>query len=388
MALNETQQIKEVIKKSHHILITLQKDFSVDAVASALALYLILQKLAKQNNNDWGGEKLVDIVCDGFELPENLKFLSKTNIIASKINNLQKFVISLNAGKDKIDEFSYNLNGDDLQIYITPKTGSFNKQDVQAKNSDYKYDLIFTIGADDLDSLGKSYQNYTDFFFNTTIVNIDNKAENEHFGQINLTNLNAVASAEILFTLISEIDRNLIDPEIATCLLTGLIAQTKSFKTPNVTPKTLEIAGALMAAEADRGLIIKNLYRNRSLSTLKLWGRVLARLKSNSGNKLVWSLLTEHDFIEADASSNDLPEVVDELISFVPGVDTVILLYQQNNKICVLVNTLRNENALYLTKEFKPTGSKNVVQFFLTDKTLQQAENEVIDKITANLSRK
>src|SRR3989338_221039 len=375
MALTEIEQTREVIKKSNHILITFPKNFSIDAVASSLALYLILKK---QN-------KLVDIVCSDFSLPKNLNFLPQADRIQRQIANLQKFVISVDLADDQIENFSYNLENNKLKIYITPKAGSFTKNQVTAESSNYKYDLIIALDAADFDSLGKIYHNFTEFFYDTTIINIDHKAENEHFGQINLTNPNAVATAEILFRLINSIDKNLLDKEIATCLLTGLIAKTRSFKTANVTPKTLEIASQLLAADADRDTVIKNLYRSRSLATLNLWGRVLARLKSDDGNKLIWSLLTDNDFVEANADQNDLPGVIEELISFIPGVEIVVLIYQQGGKNCVLVNTLKNHNALYLTSGFKPEGSKNLAEFCLTEKSLRETEQAVIDQIKERL---
>ncbi len=377
MALTEVQQIQEIIKKSNHILITFPKEFSIDAVASALALYLFLRKK----------NKLVDIISSGFELPKNLKFMPKSNLIKPKISSLQKFIISLDINSDKIDEFSYNLEEDKLKIYIVPKSGSLEKKDIVAENSSYKYDLIFSVDTPDLNSLGQNFENFPEFFYNTTIINIDHKAENEHFGQINLININSVATTEILFRLINTIDKDLIDKNIATCLLTGLISKTKSFKTPNVTPVTLEIASQLMALEADREIIIKNLYRSRTLSTLNLWGRVLARLKSEGGNKLVWSILTENDFIEAQSNQKDLDDIIEELISFVPGVEIVVLIYQLNGQICVLVNTLKNHNAMYLTSTFNPVGSKNMAEFCLTEKNLLEAEKEVIGKIKERLTK-
>jgi nanoRNase/pAp phosphatase (c-di-AMP/oligoRNAs hydrolase) len=378
MALNQNEQFAQAIKSAQHILITFKKDFSIDAVASALALYLVLKKQ----------DKLVDIACAGFELPKNLKFLPQAEVITPTLSNLQKFIISIDTDKDKIDEFSYNQEGDKLKIFIVPKSGSFTKDNVTAESSDYKYNLIITTDTPDLDSLDKIFQNFTEFFYNTTIINIDADPQNEQFGQINLTNMNAVASAEILFDLINAIDKNLIDKEVATCLLTGLISKTKSFKTPNVTPKTLDIASQLLSAEADRDTIIKNLYRNRTLATLNLWGRVLARLKSRDGNKLVWSILTDHDFVQAGADAKDLPDVIEELITFVPSVETVVLIYQLSGKNCVIVKTLKNQNALYLTSSFNPQGSKNLVEFCVADKTLLETEQEVIEQIKQRLGQK
>lgn len=377
MALNEIEQITEVIKKSNHVLITFHKNFSIDAVASALALYLILKK---QN-------KLVDIVCSDFELPKTLQFLPESKKIKSTISNLQKFVINVDIAKDKIEEFSYNAENDKLKIFITPKSGLLSPEDLSANNSEYKYDLIITLDTPDLESLGKIYQNSTDFFYHTSIINIDTAAENEHFGQINLTNMNAVANAEILYHLINDIDKNLLDAPVATCLLTGMISKTKSFKTNNVTPKTLQIAGNLINAGAEKEAIIKSLYRSRSLATLNLWGRVLARLKSDGDNKLIWSLITEHDFIQANANKADLPDVIDELISFIPSAEIVVIIYQLGGVNHVIINTLKKDNALYLTSSFNPSGSKKFAEFSFNDISLQEAEKAVIGKIKERLGQ-
>ncbi|OGY46228.1 MAG: hypothetical protein A3A24_01465 [Candidatus Buchananbacteria bacterium RIFCSPLOWO2_01_FULL_46_12] len=378
MALNEVQQIEKEINQSRHALITFDKDYSVDAVASALALYLILQKKGK----------LVDIVCDGFDLPKNLRFLPQAEKISPRLANLQKLIIKIAGGKENIDQFNYNIEGDGLKIYLTPKDGTINVEDIKTESSEYKYDLIFVLDTADLDSLGTIYQKSTEFFYNTTIINIDHKSENEQFGQINLTDPNAVATAEMVFELINGLGENLLDQPIATCLLTGLVAKTRSFKTANVRPKTLEAASQLLILEADQQTIVKNLYRSRTLATLNLWGRTLARLKSDDSNKLIWSLLTDHDFLDSQADQKDLPDVVEELISFIPGVEVVILIYQLNGQVKVLINALKNHNALYLAKTFRPEGTKNVATFSLTGTTLLAAEKTVIEEIKYNIGKK
>ncbi|MDD2807332.1 MAG: DHH family phosphoesterase [Patescibacteria group bacterium] len=378
MALNETQQFTELIKKSSHVLIVFKKEFTIDAVAAALGLYSVLKK---QN-------KLVDIICPDFVLPKNLKFLPNAEIINPKLETLQKLIITVDADQEQIEEFSYNFEANKLKIFITPKTGGLNEEKVKIESSQFKYDLIITLDTADLNALGAIYQNFTQFFFDTNIINIDHHSDNEQYGQINITNLNAVATSEILFDLINSIDKNLLDAEIATCLLTGLVAKTKSFKTPNVTPTTLGVASALMTAEADRDTIIKNLYRSRSLATLNLWGRVLARLRNDGDSKLIWSLLTDNDFVEAKADQKDLSDVIDELISFMPGVEIVVLIYQLNGSINVLVHTLKGHNALYLASTFNPEGSKNSAQFQISNQTLADAETEVIAKIKERLGQK
>lgn len=375
MALNESEQINDIIKKSNNILITFPKDFTPDAVASSLALYLILKKQ----------DKIVDIVCDGFELPKNLGFLPKSKVIKSKISSLRKFVISIDNKNGNIEDFSYNLEDEKLKIYVTPKSGSISDEEFSAENSGYKYDLIITLDASELVSLGRVYEDNTEFFYETTILNIDHDPENEHYGQVNLTNMNSVATAGVIFRLINTIDINLLDADIATCLLTGLISKTRSFKTANVTPATLKLASILLEAKADREKIIKNLYRSRSIGTLNLWGKVLTRLKSDQGSKLIWSILTENDFVEAKASEADLSDVIEELISFIPGVEIVGLMYQLNGKNHITISTAKKHNAQYLTSKFRPRGNKHWSEFIVEDKTLLETEEEVIGEIKKRL---
>lgn len=379
MALTETEQIKQAIDRARHVLITFKKNFSIDGVSSALALAFVLQKR----------HKLVDISCDGFTLPQNLIFLPGSKTITDRLANLQKLVISLRHSQDNVDQFSYDLENGDLKIYLTPKSGSFSKGDVKTEQSDYKYDLIITVDTPDFESLGNVYRQATEFFYNTTIINIDHQIDNEHYGQINVTNPNAVATAELVYQLLRDLDPELMSPKVATCLLCGIISKTKSFKTDNVTPATLEIASQLMAAEADRETIVRNLFRNRSLPTLRLWGRALARLKNEPGDKLVWTLLSEHDFVEARADETNLPGVIDELISYLPGIEIVILIYQLKNDIHVVVETLNaTSNALQLTRQFKPIGTKRSATFTLAQTTLLEAEKQVIDTIRNNLGQR
>jgi nanoRNase/pAp phosphatase (c-di-AMP/oligoRNAs hydrolase) len=54
----------------------------------------------------------------------------------------------------------------------------------------------------------------------------------------------------VLFHLFENWNRHLIDESLATTLLAGMIAKTKSFRTPDVTPKTLSTASQSLAHAA------------------------------------------------------------------------------------------------------------------------------------------
>ena len=100
-----------------------------------------------------------------------------------------------------------------------------------------------------------------DFFYQTPIINIDHQTHNENYGQINLIELKALAVVEIIFSLINKWDKNLIDEDTATCLLTGLYDKTWGFKSSQTTPQTLNTADQLINLGARQNKIVYNLYQ-------------------------------------------------------------------------------------------------------------------------------
>lgn len=373
MSLSDSEQIINFIQKSKRPLITFRQDFTIDGLASALALKDILHKLGKDK---------VDIVCWNFQVPKKLQFLPTVTSIKKELETNNQFIISLDTTKTKVDSISYNVKNDKLNFLINPKEGAFTKTDISTNNGGFKNDLIFILNTPDIESLGHLYEDNAEFFYGTPIINIDHKADNEHFGQINLVDTTATSASEIIGKFFYDHDQSLITENVATCLLTGMIAKTKSWQTPNTTPQALTLASNLVTVGARREDIMNNLYRSRSLQTLRLWGRVLARLKYEPNYKLVWSSLPREDFDKTKTSEEELTGVIDELISNAPEAKIIVLLYQdEQNKICALINTSKQLNAKMLVQNFQPEGSQSLAKIYLEEKDLKKAEEKILGEI-------
>lgn len=370
MALNNTQQIYETVKQSKNPLITFKSEFNTDILASSLALALWLKKL----------DKKADIACHNFDIPENLDFLPFSDIIQKELKNLRKFVISLDVSDIKVDKFSYKVADDKLNLFITPKNGEFSKNHVSCNNAEYKYDLIFTVNTPDLESLANVYENNSDFFYNTPIINICNLPENESYGQLNHIKLTATSISEILYDVLNDIDPSLVDESIATCLLTGMIDQTKSFRDVKVTPKSLNIASKLVATGAQRDQIIKNLYQTKSVGTLKLWGTVLSHLQTDDKQKIAWSYVTGEDFKKTKSSSRNLVEVIDELITSIPTVELSAIFFQlDDQKVHCVIKAEKNVNLLENFSEFRPQGTSNLIRVSINTNDIKIAQEQVME---------
>ena len=385
MALAADKQTLEALKRSEHALVTFRRDWSVDAVASALALARVLERRGKR----------VDVVAEGFVPNKSVGFLPGVDRIKPGFVQLQKFIISLDISKTKIDELSYDLQGDKLKVFITPKDGQFDGRDVTTAASEFKYDLIVTVDTPDYPSLGGLFSANTDFFYHRPTINFDSEPGNEQFGNINMVDITATSTAEVLYELFKSSGEHFLDEDTATCLLAGMIAKTRSFKTPSVTPKTLDAASQLIAAGARRDEIVQNLYRTRSLSTLKLWGRALARLKYDAAAKFAWTLLVRQDFIHAGAKEEFLPDVIDELILNSPEAEIVGVLYEQEAVgepgrtagICALVSSDKYADSLGLVSSLKPEGTRRLARICFPGAGLFEAEHSVLNAIYKTLGK-
>lgn len=376
MALNQTEQFRSLLGTAKHILITFRQDGKGDSIASAAALSMFLKKLDKQ----------IDVVCAGFELPQKFSFVKDTKNIQPNPPHLQQFMITVDVQESGVQELSYDVHDGKLQIYITPKSGFLTHKHIRTAQSAFRYDLIIVLDSPDLDSLGSLYSNYVELFYHVPIVNIDHQTHNERFGEMNMVNVNASSTAEILAGLMKDLDRAAIDKKIATALLTGMISATQSFKVENIKPNTLTLASELVDMGADRDFIIKKLYQTKSLAMLRLWGQALSQLSYDEKLGLVSTTITRDEFARAGAKEDELYDIIDELIANSPEAKMTLLLHEEANgdgpkKIHAVLNVQRDLDALTLLKGFNPKGDAKQVSVVLTDISLKEAEKKLVAEI-------
>lgn len=384
MALNQTQQIKKILEDKKHVLITFDKNSKGDAIGSALAWYHFLKKLGKR----------VDIVSSDFILPQGYRFLKHSKKIYDNIGHLRRFIMSLNISKTGIKELSYDVQDEKLKIFLTPKHGMIKKQDIHTSESGFSYDLILVLDTADLASLGSLYTNNSDFFTSTPIINIDHKPNNEHFGHINVVDITAGTTAEIVFQILKAYKAEDIDKYMATALLAAMIGSTNSFKSASVRHHTLSVASELVQLGADRNYIIENLYHSKSIETFKLWGAALSNLQQHKDINLVWTTITREYFARSGAHKQDLTAIIDELISHTPAAKIIVIIHEHPDAVRAgeihgIVQTEQPHDALALTKAFGGTGSAHEASFVIHEnKTLKEVEEMVVEHIKGMIEEK
>ncbi|OGL74528.1 hypothetical protein A3D73_03330, partial [Candidatus Uhrbacteria bacterium RIFCSPHIGHO2_02_FULL_60_44] len=332
-------------------------------------------------------QKQVDTVVPGFDRKTAPSFLRGADDVRGAMGAMRAFHIALDVSKTPLGELMYDVKDGKLEITVVPKEKEWRPSDVSFTHGSDRYDLVIALDCPDQASLGPLAREHADFLYRTHVVNIDCGSANEHWGQVNIVDLNAVSTTEVLFNLLESWNRNLIDEDLATALLAGMIARTRSFKTPNVTPKTLATSSALIAMGARREDIVNGLWRTRSVATLKLWGRALARLEQDRDTGFVWTVLSHQDFIAAGADATALEDVIDELIGYAPEAKTIALIYEPDagKGVCVTVAATAPRSAAELGRPLGLSGTRDRATGCLTNATLLEASKTVIDRLRETL---
>lgn len=318
MELQPLAQAAALLQTSRTPAIIIPKHPSTDALAAALALLIVLEKLGKNPR----------VVCQDFSLPPGHGFLPKSDAVQRSLASLQTFTINVDVSRTPLDSLSYDMQSDRLRIHLTPKDGYYEPRDVTTDGGTFAYDLILTLDVISLQHLGSLYEQNTEFFYRTPLLNIDHRSSNTRFGQTNLVDVVASSVSEIVFELIKSIGFELLDEHIATNLLAGIISKTKIFQAQTVTPRSLAIASHLMTAGARRGEIIRHLYQTKSLAALKLWGRALAKLHTTKQDAILWSSISQDDLRATNAAPEEAPGVIDELMVNAPRARIVVLFIE------------------------------------------------------------
>jgi|GEM_PF-277717 len=372
------KQIVELVKRSKSILIMPSIPVDGDSLGSALALYLLLKKIGKQ----------ATVVCAD-PIPEAFRFLPTTKIISNEFSGARDFIVTLDCKKAKIKDLRTKLEEDKVNIIITAKKGQFAKEDVSFSHGPSRYDLIITVDTGDLEQLGRFYEDNTDLFSKIPVINIDHHASNNLYGKINLVDVMGSATTEIIVPLVHDFEQEsgekLMDEDIATLLLAGIITDTGSFQNANTTPRSFAVSAQLIRFGARQQEIIQHVFKTKHLSTLRLWGRILSNIRVDKSHRFVWSTISRRDFQETGSREDETGGIIDELLTNAPGTEVVLLLKEKNEGIISgsVRTTTPSVDASAIAELFGGGGHTQAAGFKIKSTDFAETEKAVVAGIRA-----
>jgi phosphoesterase RecJ-like protein len=172
--------------------------------------------------------------------------------------------------------------------------------------------VIVTVDSSDVERLGNVYDE--EVFHSRPVINIDHHVTNTHFGTLNVVQL-LPSTSEIVFSLLKSM-AVAADADTATALLTGLVTDTRCFRTGNVTARQLRTTVALMRAGASLADVTELVFNREPVSTICLWGQALASVQTRG--RMIWTEIDQGMMRRCRAT----PMEADGLSSFLASAET------------------------------------------------------------------
>lgn len=248
------QQIIDKLKDSSNVLVTVNTNPSVDELSAALGITLLLNKLNKHATAVFSGD-----------VPPAIEFLEPEKTFENTVDSLRDFIIALD--KEKADHLRYKVVDDMVKIFITPYRTTISENDLDFSQGDYNVEAVLAIGVKSEDDLDKALSSHGKILHDATVAAIS-LGEATNLGGIELVNKSASSYSEMLVDIAQGLksDKNLIDEQIATAFLTGIVAATDRFSNNKTTSNVMTVAAQLMSAGANQQLIAVKLQEGRALS--------------------------------------------------------------------------------------------------------------------------
>lgn len=187
-----------------------------------------------------------------------------------------------------------------------------------------------------------------------TILNIDHHPDNRRYGDVDWIDTSAAATGEMVYRLVTALGARLT-PAIATNLFTAIHTDTGSFRYSNTTPETFRIAGALVSAGAEPGLVSGHLYERRQADSLRWLGEALRRIEVSPDTRVAWLALPSgvlpESFIESE-----------ELVNYPRSIESVqvaCLLRQRGDQVKVSLRAKGQVDVSRIAARFGGGGHPN-----------------------------
>jgi hypothetical protein len=241
----QKQQLIERIRQAQNILVTVSANPSVDQLSAAIGLTIALNKLDKHGTAVFSGQ-----------IPSTIEFLKPEETLEKNTDSLRDFIIALD--KSKADKLRYKVEDQVVRIFITPYKTSLSQADLNFSQGDFNVDVVIALGVTDQQDLDTAITAHGRILHDATVASVT-VAGPGSLGTINWADPAASSLSEMMAGLADGLDKKLLDGQIATALLTGIVATTERFSNEKTSPRTMSVSAQLMSAGANPQLIATEL---------------------------------------------------------------------------------------------------------------------------------
>ncbi|MDB5090497.1 MAG: family phosphoesterase [Mucilaginibacter sp.] len=170
---------------------------------------------------------------------------------------------------------------------------------------------------------------------NALKIMIDHHLEPQDFDDYRYWDINACATAQLIYTFIVEElnNKKFINKDVATCLYTGIMTDSASFSLPKTTSAVHRIVADLIDAGAVNWQIHEQMYKNSSENRLRFLGICLSeRLEVLHEFNTAVIAVTKADLEKYDVITGDTEGIVNYALS-IAGVKLAAFIVERSDKV-------------------------------------------------------
>jgi phosphoesterase RecJ-like protein len=181
-------------------------------------------------------------------------------------------------------------------------------------------------------------------------IMIDHHQKPDDYATYTYSDVAFGSTCEMVYNFISFLDKKQdIDKTIATCIYTGILTDSGSFRFPKTTGTTHRIIAELIDLGVENSVIPTLLFDNSSYNRLQLLGRALQNMKVMMDHKTSYTSLTQDELNSFDYIKGDTEGIVNYGLSIKGIVFTAIFIENKEERIIKI--------------SFRSQGSFDVNQF-------------------------
>lgn len=247
----------------------------------------------------------------------------------------------------RLPSFAPTLPGVDEVVVFPSRIGTHALQPIM-----YPGDALIVLDTPVAGRMAAFYDTHRKVLASSIVVNIDHHYSNEDFGTVNFVDPRAAATAEVVCDILDANGFELDQPS-AMCLMTALLADTQCFRTESTAPRSLLLAHRLWQHGAPIYPLARNVFSNRPLAGLRLWGAALDDMGASDG--VVWAKVTEQMLDEAGATMEEAEGLVDFLLTS-REARAAVVFKEQGGETKVSVRTVPGVDAIVMCRVFGGGG--------------------------------
>ncbi|MDK2865900.1 MAG: bifunctional oligoribonuclease and phosphatase NrnA [Clostridiales bacterium] len=216
-----------------------------------------------------------------------------------------------------------------------------------------------------------------------TLVNIDHHFTNESYGDLNIVEVDASSTGELVCKIIEAWDVPL-NVAAAEALYTAIVTDTGSFRYSNTRPYTFEVCCRLMAYAFDFNALNVALFQNKPFEKLNLLNRIFETLKRFADGRV--ALVKLEDALKRELAYDDYDtDGVVEYVRDIEGVEVVIFLKataEGNVK-----GSLRAKNTFDVSAIAKHFGGGGHIKAagFTSSLSMAELETLIVERVCAQM---